>query len=247
MKLPQFLSRGEKGIQASPRQGGEESLPREWASISNEINNRYQLILGAVQRLKEIEAAGGDEWYEDLALKLAATDVFVEKAQARLTRRAKSLSRWGALVSFLTLAALGAAAWAVFRVTPKDLVGGMNLDGYLLTLIIVRALSFGGFVLTAVYFLGGLSRALFHESTVLYNRRHALRFGRLSIYLSEGDIDVENMQKIFQWNDEFTSAFKDIQADNLKSAGVGKALEVPPKILKELSSLVESLRKLKAQ
>ncbi len=225
----------------------EMKLESGWKEVDQELKNRYQLILEAIESLKKVQKAEGEgSWDSGVLLKLAATDVFVEKAQRKLTSKATALRWLGILASVLLLSSLGFAAWRVAGSSLKDTLGEETLNGYSLTFVIVKALSFGGFVFTAVYFLGELARALLHESTVLLNRRHALRFGRLSVYMKRGDVDIETLQKIFQWNDEFTTAFKDIQPQTLKSAGLGQMAELPPKVIKELAGLVENLRKLKS-
>ena len=145
-------------------------INKDWKEIRSEILNRYNRIQEAGEQLNEINP----DIDKDLRFKLAATDVFVEKAQYRLTRRAASLKRWGIFTSSLTLAILVTAAITVFLSKPYILPEHTMLNGYIFTLLIIKAVSFGGFVAGAVYFLGSLSRALFHESTVLYNRRHAV-------------------------------------------------------------------------
>jgi hypothetical protein len=55
----------------------------------------------------------------------------------------------------------------------------------------LRAAVLAGFAGAAVYFAASLSRAFFHEATALFNRRHALRFGRMYVYLKYGETNAE--------------------------------------------------------
>lgn len=122
-----------------------------------------------------------------------------------------------------------------------------DTSGIAFAFLLLRALSFGGFVLAAVYFLASLSRAFFHESTVLYNRRHALRFGRLAVYLEDGSPDRDILERIFRWNEEFSSAFKDIKPEAMRDVGIGKLASLPPETLKAVADIALAAGELKKQ
>src|SRR3989338_698250 len=103
------------------------------------------------------------------------------------------------------------------KVTPTDISIGKDKDTIdttgSLIFMIIKGGAAAGLVIASAMFLMHLARALFHEATILFNRRHALRFGRLFIYLKEGEISLEDLEKAFKWNDEFSTAFKDIRID----------------------------------
>jgi hypothetical protein len=212
-------------------------LKGEWKQIDDEIQNRHTLLLNADKRLRDLVTN------DQARLNLAATDVFVEKAQHRLTTRATKFMWAGAVTGGLAVAVLLATAGYVISHSAAEMLGGGGKhDVYLLITAIIRALSIGGFVGGAVYFLGGLSTALLHESVVLLNRRHALRFGRLSVYLQGGKVDAKMLHDLFHWNDEFSTAFKNIKAEEMRKGGLGGYVEPPSKTFEGAAKLAESMK-----
>ena len=89
------------------------------------------------------------------------------------------------------------------------------------------------------YFLVSLSRALLHEGTVLYSRRHSLRFGRLFVYLMSDKMSREDLVAVFNWNAEFSTAFKDIQAENITKMPLSKAFETAVELSKTAADLAK--------
>lgn len=210
-------------------------LTGEWTEIDKEIAFRHVLISNAVARLSNYTTDKVE------LLNLAATDVFVEKAQHRLTTRAKKFMWWGGITGGVAVLTLLCAASLLLATPPDKLLGGKT-DVYHLIAAVIRAISIGGFVGGAVYFLGGLSSALIHEAVVLLNRRHALRFGRLSVYLQGGKVDPAMLHDLFRWNDEFSSAFKTIKPEEIRKGGLSGFVEPPSKTLEGAAKLAESVR-----
>jgi hypothetical protein len=144
---------------------------------------------------------------------LASTDFFVEKAQYNLTKRATRLElhgKWLAVISIF--APIGVGIYLLIPSLHTDKIS----TGVELTAVLVRSISAGGFFAAATYILLSFARAHFDEALTLYNRRHALRCGRLYIYLKRGIIkDVDEFEKAFCWNDAFTSAFGNIEPNNI--------------------------------
>src|SRR4051794_7117745 len=101
--------------------------------IEAEVMQRYLLLARADKELQAYDLA------PDKRLRLASTDVFVEKAQYRLTIRARWLFAYGAFASASGAAILATAAYLIFQRTPAEMTSGMPLDGKLLTLIIIKA------------------------------------------------------------------------------------------------------------
>jgi len=213
---------------------------KKWKDIGEEIFERKTLTFAAALDLQNKNINN--------PFKLAATDVFVEKAQRFLTTRARNLLISGILASILAISILVFVGKEIFD---KKIFGefglteGKEFSNYLLTIIIVKSTSAGAFVIAAVYFLISLSRALFHEATVLYNRRHALRFGRLYVYMRNGDVGFDDLEKAFKWNDEFTSAFKDIQADKITKTVWMKILETPAETIKSFMDMLKQNKDIK--
>jgi hypothetical protein len=81
---------------------------------------------------------------------------------------------------------------------------------YTFTLEILRILSFSGLLLIIVKLLFALGKAAMHEGVKNFERRHAMRFGRLYIELRGKDWNFEELKEAFQWNRESSSAFRDI-------------------------------------
>jgi hypothetical protein len=148
--------------------------------------------------------------------RLAATDIFVEKAQCILTGRGRFLASWGALMGVMAFGCFICPAYYIYQ-TPLSTVidNRQTIDGYILTLILVKASTVGGLLVAAAVFAMHLCRAFFHEATILFNRRHALRFGRLYVYLYDGQIILDEIEKAFKWSDEFSTAFQDIKPEHI--------------------------------
>ena len=67
----------------------------------------------------------------------------------------------------------------------------------------------------------------------MFHRRHALRFGRLYVYLIEGKVNFKDLEEAFKWNIDFTTAFKDIKADKMIQLPVAKLVDVMRDLVKE--------------
>jgi hypothetical protein len=204
---------------------------KRWANIGWEVFERKALLLAAARDLEENGVPN--------PLKLAATDIFVEKAQRYLTIRARLLYWTGILIALLLVATLGGASWYVFTRRPQDILqitwSNEPVSTAFVTVVILKATTAGGFVAAIAYFLVSLCRALLHESTVLYSRRHSLRFGRLFVYLMSEKMSREDLVAVFNWNAEFSTAFKDIQPDQMTKTAIIKAMEIPRDLVKAIN------------
>jgi len=165
------------------------------------------------------------------ARELGAIDLFVEKAQLVLTQRGND-HRWlGAYMSWLVfvilLAAIVALLWLIDH----------RLEQPTWEEVVVRiasTASVAGILLGAAFFMGSLARAHMHEATTLYNRRHAVRLGRLYLYLkflsgeewlltnAKEKLTVTDMERAFGGIVETSTAFKDIKAEILTSTWLGQ-------------------------
>jgi hypothetical protein len=210
---------------------------RMWEKMGWEVFQRKALLL----------AAAGDLRANDVpnALQLAATDIFVEKAQVFLDRRGKMMYWFGLGTSVLAVVTLVCAAIFIFRTDVKDLLhvqtSSDRVSNQYLTLLIVKTTTASAFVGTLVFFLISLSRALLHEATVLYSRRHSLRFGRLFVYLKSNEMTRDDLVAVFNWNAEFSTAFKDIHPENISKSPAAKITDAPVQMWKSGAETAKEL------
>ncbi len=216
-------------VRAAPK-----TIGKDWSDIDTQLAGRASLFDGAYTHLRSYVADA------TVRFRLAATDAFVEKAQYRLGTRARILARWGIVTAVGALGLLLTMAVIVHAVDITSALGAKP-DSYVLTLYILRSVTVGGFVGGAAYLLAGLSKALFHEATVLVTRRHSLRFGRLCLYLHDGQLDAEALMKAFRWSDEFTSAFQQLKEEGIKGGPIRIVEQVPP-TLEGVAKVVQAAR-----
>ncbi|WP_395310833.1 hypothetical protein V4U86_08585 [Mycobacterium sp. AMU20-3851] len=206
-------------------------LDEDFGHIATLLQSRNKTLNDSMGDLAKAFGTGGPKLADDALFQLAAVDLFVEKAQAVLTARARRMSRAGVLASLTAVTAL--AVLAVYIVQHASVVPeGADLTRNELILRIVSAISLGAVVLVAVKYLIALARSFFHESVTLLSRRHALRFGRMYVYLNHGAMDVKELRKAFDWNRGGESSFLDIKPEEIGktpwstlSKSVGDAVE----------------------
>lgn len=201
-----------------------------WIHIAKEIFNRKSLLYSAKQDLEDIGIS-------ERSFEVAATDVFVEKAQVILTSRAKMFFWIAGLITFINIAML---AIIIFLLEERWTVDTNVTNGFVFTLMIIRNVTIATIILAIAYVLVSLARAFFHEGLVLYNRRHALRFGRLYVYLKKDKINFKDLEEAFKWNTEFSTAFRDINAEAITKTILGKVIETLPDIVKSYSNNSDS-------
>jgi hypothetical protein len=203
------------------------ALPADWSKRLSEIRIRRMII----RRLVDDASANDDSSLlatrnKKSAERLAATDLFVEKAQAILTERGWTLTTSGVICTAIGVAILvGGASVLQQSADPPD-----TLSVPAMMVRILKGAAIGGFFLGAAGFVLYLAKAMFHEATQLFSRRHALRFGRLYLYLTDGEIrKFDHMERAFQWTGEFSTAFKDIKYE-LPRGTLGDVSKVVQKI-----------------
>jgi hypothetical protein len=222
----------------------------EWDNIKSDIQVRHTSIQEAKLGVEKIYLSHTSATQNNIALiddpnmlAIAATDVFVQKAQSMLTCRGRWLVFWSILIIISVLIILGYSANFLYTKSLADFypLGTIGTDITLhnmsrktFVLLLVKSSSEGACIVAAVVLLIKLAIALLHEATVLFHRRHALRFGRLFVYMNHGNVNPKDLQKVFQWNNEFSTAFKNINTE--------LPLESLVKLLKETSSLVKELK-----
>jgi hypothetical protein len=225
---------------------------RRWQEIGIEVHLRKSLILSAATELKiklhedELISAESSRKsnQQPNVLTMAATDVFVEKAQKLLSTRARQLMLGGIATGSIATILLLAGATFLFRSHIDDILkqvlgtGPDNpINGYALTIFMFKTTSASVMGFGAIYVLIAWSRALFHEAMVLYNRRHALRFGRLFVYAKGGEVSLDELETAFKWNYEFTSAFKDIRPEKASRTMLQSSVEVLHEVVEALKTV----------
>ncbi len=167
--------------------------------------------------------------------RLAVTNLFVEKAQYHLEERADQYQKLG-----LTLYAVSVFCLACGTVLSiyKYLKLGSAADTRLalewpelIFRFIVAFTSFGLVVLLAVTLAKG-AKACYDQRERLLTRRHSLRQGRLFLHLNAGLCSVEEMQKVFDWNNSQTNSFTDLNVD--AKAPWGNVVQELVKIIPDL-------------
>lgn len=172
------------------------------------------------------------------SLHLSAVDMFVQIAQETLLRRKRIMHVCclGCGVLFLMLVTWFASVSGAlkfikdvvfnaqyFKDTIDDIVK-MNWPAAFY--VIARNGSAIAIYLFVLYVLASLFRAFLHEATILENRIHSIRLGRLYYYTKflsarsafdiktvSSQLNADDFEKIFGWNIETSTAFKDINPE----------------------------------
>lgn len=197
--------------------------------IRNGLELRYSLLEGATQRLSDSIAKTGLSAFSIPPLcvwQLATIDVFVEKAQHFLTVRSDKQEFYGIIAMVVTIFTMLFAfclAYIHFGEPPLNVAPEEPKIDFIhfLEFVTILAPIFG-----IAYFSTSLARAFFHEATILRNRRHSVRLGRLLLHLkvssarsAEGlakiieGLDITEVERSFGWNLETSTAFKDINPE----------------------------------
>ena len=212
----------------------EDFSDKKWKAIYSEYHDRFIAIRLAHKEYEEFAIENGKEHVQILA------DIFVEKAQKELDEKSKRFSLAGLLSTLIISATLFVAIYASYhRLSDTSPLAGLN--SYSATVYSLLILSFGGLILTLLYIFTNFALAAFHEYTVLQHRRHALRFGRLTVHIFESqgkELDLDQLKEAFSWNRDFPTAFQKIRTEAIKDgvfAQVSKSMEsMIEKILKKM-------------
>jgi hypothetical protein len=202
---------------------------------------RDKTLSAAIAGLKRVHP----DLTKDELFALASTDVFVEKAQSVLTRRSSQMILSGILATAATSVIL---IYAIVQVLSQTSLSAEKLTWPLVTVRLFQTTALGAFLLIGVKLLVHLSRSFFHEGLALLERRHAMRFGRLYVYLAKGKVDLRKLEAAFHWNKETRTSFLDMKpelvAETLLHKAFGEVGKLPPSIIKALAGTARrSLRK----
>lgn len=96
---------------------------------------------------------------------------------------------------------------------------------YDFTLLLVKRIVIGGAVLAIAYIFFALANACFRESTRLLHRRHSVRYIRLLLYRSEGNISDQELRDAFGIDDVTTSGFDSIKTETVSNNLIGRLID----------------------
>lgn len=215
----------------------------EWFELEKELFNRRLLFHRCRTKLSEW-SGDNTNVEEGQSDRLAATDLFVEKAQSHLTRRAIYYYRTAYFFIFVLVIWLIVTAAILWRLDPAVYIFAFLFEPTWQAFLVwmMRSATVAGILLAGIYLIVSLIRAFLHEATVLLHRRHALRFGRLFIYLKfSGDesevnnringMSVNDLEEAFGWNIQPSSAFKDIDPGKMSTSLQKHMLDMIGKVL----------------
>jgi hypothetical protein len=236
-----------------------------WRKLEHELDERIYLFNKLSQQLI-------NDNINQHPVEVAATDLFVEKAQVYLTWRARFLTLVGSLAALIAVIIFMTPA--IVLMTQKDFsppkyasifiekydmkhvkdkgVETITYNGptknqftYVFYLILLRNSAIGGAFIAAAGFLVYLSRSCFHEATILYNRRHALRFGRLFVYLkTAGNVfSIDELETAFKWTDEYSTAFKELKPESSPSQSMIPGLSMISDVIQKFKDDKEQIKK----
>jgi hypothetical protein len=82
-----------------------------------------------------------------------------------------------------------------------------------LTSVFTRAFTTYGMIVLAAVGFWRYSKAMLDQAERLFERRHALRQGRLFVHLNDGKLDIEELERAFKWNESQENAFANIHTE----------------------------------
>jgi hypothetical protein len=196
---------------------------------SDQVDEDYDGLDAALRRHNDVLAAAIvrtqalQHVYDPRQIfRLASTDLFVEKTNLVLSRRAVSTWRAGTLATTSAVAlVLGLSTVLIWR---TETISSGTLTTNRLLLAIVQAVLLCAIVLVAVGYLMRLSRSFFREHVTLLARLEALRFGRLFVYTNPDMTRPRDLHDAFEMNLE-TSSFGDAEAKNVADSIYARVAE----------------------
>lgn len=236
------------------------SLSADTVAMKKDLLERYELLKAALDwcgdnlHIKSIgaepKAAASmiEADAEVLALidKIGASDAFVEKAIFNLRKQA----RWSFFAGVFCWILCGLLlAYIVQQYSPSvdgdNIELWKNFDGhpFAFSLQLVRKLFFSAIFLASIYFLSSLARAFLAEWSVLYHRQHAVRLGRLAVYLYDANITPDRLLDLFGWNIAQDTPFNRIKTDLVTKGLMGQMGDLMAKITEATANLLSATRK----
>lgn len=206
---------------------------------------RHQALIDAIRRFQETdEELNFDVLTPKQQFNLATIDIFVEKAQFVLTRRSDRLFKWGVVsiggVIFLLISTYVIAF--IISYAPSN-----DISTNLLILKIFQSIALSAYIYVTVKYLIALGRSFLHEASVLRERRHSLRFGRLFAYLKKGDVTLKELQDSFDWNRTTNTSFLDVNPSTITETLLHKVadavIKAPTETIKIIAEQISKTTK----
>jgi hypothetical protein len=149
--------------------------------------------------------------------RLAVTDLFVEKALAYLEAEENRLKDRGhiymkmGIMSYL----FGAVFAIIILLDPcKALVHLSSTDKWTMLSNFTKSFSVLGMIVLLGVSLIRYGKSSIEQSQILFERRHALRQGRLFVHLHDGELGIDEMEKSFEWNVSLPNAFSKLPTES---------------------------------
>jgi hypothetical protein len=178
----------------------------ELDDVDEALRRRHDLLLAAIKRTQDLYIVTDQRQI----FRLAAADLFVERAQLSLGQQARSMWRAGiaATVGAVVLL-IGLSAFLVWR---GHAFSSSSLAGSQLVLVLVEMGATAAVVFIAVRYLIKLSGSFFQQNVSTVAKQHALGFGRLYVYTNPEAGRLKDLQDAFGLDLESTPIFLDIKA-----------------------------------
>jgi len=223
----------------------------EWDALADEVRKRQNTLAIISGFCGDVDVNSKDPIFKDSvsSLHIAATDMFVEKAHSALRTRKNWMYVLSGLsiILFTTLIfifsfEMNAIEYIINNVfqTDKEAIEASfilirKLGAWQVVYLTIRNGTLLASYLFILYVLASLFRAFLHEATILESRIHSIRLGRLFLYLkfshtksyagtsrAASRITSEDLERVFGWNIETTTAFKDINPEIISRSTVGQ-------------------------
>jgi len=225
-----------------------------WHEILEQLIVRKLMLAHVYSTRDEIETVDGFKCKPLANLEMSSTDVFLEKAQYHLTERALRFQFYAQLAIAIGALILLAAFLYYEYYRPIDDIETQVAtwaNPYVgLTIYLTRSATVAALFAFSIVMCFSFARAFFHESTILLNRRHSLRFGRLYVYLKLGGIQIPSelsearkalsvieLQEAFGWNRETSTAFKEIKTELNVEGPAGRVMAMVEKSIEKIVNM----------
>lgn len=226
------------------------ALSLEWKDEYKSVSDRYETYALLFDKRTERDIF-------PFQRKIILIDLMIDKAQKELEHRAHKYFYPG--IALLVFSVLTLAAFALYMLSFNDSCAQFDLKNatsyqalatiisilkdspavcsnhvtsnwYDFTLILLRRTISGGAILAIAYLFAANANACFRESTRLLHRRHNLRYIRLLLYKSGGELDNKELRDTFGIDDVTTSGFDNIKSEFVLNNLIGKLIDKLPDI-----------------
>ncbi len=155
---------------------------------------------------------------DELALRYATIDLFVETAISHLEKDSENYKKKGKNyydLGITTIAVGIAVSFSFMLYCINNVALSENINWGALTLKFITGFTFYGFLVIAAVGLTRFGKAMLDQSERLSETKHALREGRLHMHLIDKEISIEDISKLFNWNMKGNqNAFSNLETDN---------------------------------